>query len=370
MKYKLLIFVTLISIFFSCNDKQTKEIGVILPLTGPGAAYATQVLDGINLAYQELLDSNKISKDEFKLTIEDSETDTKKAINALNKFIGVDKIQFVIGELASSITLACAPIAEKNKVLMLSPGSSADEISNAGDYIFRIAPTDSYDGDFLANKMYKSYGIRKVSILYLNNDFGIGLRNSFINKFKELGGDILISEAINMGTTDLRTPITKLKSVEADALLLIAASNENVLAIKQLRQLGINVKIFAPSSFNSPDIVKQAGEMAEGVIFSAASFDGIKEQENVKVFLKEFKNKYPDKEPTTFTSYGYDALKILVYQIQESGYNSTLIKDALYKMKPFYGASGATSFDKNGDAEKDLTLFEVKNGKFNVLLDE
>ncbi len=368
MKYKLISSLALVVfILFSCDNVSKKKIGVILPLTGPGAAYANQVLDGINLAYQELIDSKVISESDFQLIIQDSETNAKNAISALNKFISVDKVQFVIGELASSITLSCAPIAEKNKIILMSPGSSADEISNAGDYIFRIAPTDSYDGNFLANCIHNHFNINAVSILYLNNDFGIGLKNSFIDTYTKLGGKVLLSEAINMGTTDFKTPITKLKAADSDALLLIAASNENVMAIKQLRQLGINAKIFAPSSFNSPDIIKQAGDMAEGVIFSAASFDGIKDQNSVKQFLNAFKSKYPDKEPTTFTSYGYDALKILIDQIQNVGYNSPLVKDALYEMNMYHGASGSTSFDENGDAKKELTLFEVKDGKAHVI---
>ena len=212
--------------------------------------------------------------------------------------------------------------------------------------------------------MFNKYGIRTVSILYLNNDFGIGLKTNFESNFEKLGGKLLISEAINMGSNEIKAPVTKLMSANPDALLLIAASNENVNALKQIRQLGIKTRIFAPSSFNSPEIVQQAGDLAEGIIFSAASFDGIKDQENVRFFLKAFKLKYPEKEPTTFTAYGYDALKILINQIKIFGYNSTLVKNSLYNMAPFEGASGSTSFDENGDAKKQLTLFEVKKGLF------
>jgi len=340
------------------------KIAVLLPLTGPGAAYANQVLDGINLAYQDLKESKKITENEFVLLVEDTETDTKKAVNALNKFISIDKVQIVIGELASSITLACAPIAERNKVLLFSPGSSADAITTAGDYIFRIAPTDSYDGEFLANEMVQRYGVNTASILYLNNDFGIGLKDVFTKKFEALGGKVVLTEGVNMGSNNYKTPVSNLREAYVDAILLIAASDENITAIKEIRQLGIKSKIFAPSSFNNPEIPALAGGAAEGIIFSAASFDGIKDQENVARFLRLFEKKYPQKTPTTFTAYGYDAMMILVQEIKKNGYDAEVVKNSLYKMPPFYGASGVTTFDENGDAKKELTLFVVKDGNF------
>lgn len=364
--------VVLIALTFSCakKDPEVIKIGVILPLTGPGASYGTQVLDGIKLAQHDLINSNTISSERVKLIIEDSQTEVSKGINALHKLKNINNVQFVIGALASSVTLACAPYAEENKILLLSPGSSSNDISNAGDYIFRIAPKDSYDGEFLAKSIFLDYSILNVSIIYLNNDFGIGLKESFVKSYSKLGGNIVMSESFEMGTNDFRTLITKILGNNFEALLLIAAGQENILALKQLHELGYEGQIFCPSTFNDPKLVKLAGNTAEGLIFSANSFEGIKNQIKVKEFFTNYYSFYPGKEPTTFTAYGYDSFTILIEQILIDGYNSTKVKNSLYRIDSFYGASGKTEFDENGDALKELTLFIVRNGVAEPILKE
>lgn len=359
-----------IIVWTALRPTETKviKIGVILSLTGPGAPYGKQVMEGILLAEKASIDQGLVKKGELKLLIEDDGTEPSGGVNAIRKLIDADGVRIVIGALASSVTLSVAPVAEKNKVLLLSPGSSNDEISKAGDYIFRIAPTDSYDGEFLASTMYKRYAVRSAAVLHLNNDFGRGLATRFSQVFESLGGKVVAIEAFAQGATDFRSHLTRIGASSPQALLLIASGNENITCLKQRKELGFVAKVFAPSTFNDPEMVKLAGDAAEGVIFSAAAFEAIQHQENVRKFLEVFKKEY-GRDPTTFSAYGYDALLILLNQIKSQGYDATNVKESLYKMPPFYGASGRTSFDKNGDAEKELSLFQVAKTKIQPLSD-
>lgn len=232
----------LLFVVVSCKQSEAVKIGVILPLTGPGAPYGSQVLDGVQLANKIVLRDSQLSDLGIRLIVEDSRTQANAGVAALNKLIFQDRVKVVIGELASSITLACAPIAERNRVILLSPGSSADEITKAGQYIYRIAPTDSYDGKYLATKMRQKFDIRRVSILYLNNDFGIGLKSRFRTVFESLGGAVIHEESAELGSVDFRTQIVKLVADSPDAMLAIASGGENVVFLKQLRQLGADRK--------------------------------------------------------------------------------------------------------------------------------
>lgn len=371
---KVFVIAVLIAIgaaFFFKNEGSSHQvqIGVILPLTGPGAPYGNQVMDGINLAKDELKKSGRFKESEIQLVVEDDKTDPAQGVSAINKLVHADGAKIVIGALASSVTLACAPLAEREKVILLSPGSSSDDITKAGDYIFRIAPRDSYDGEYLAKAMLEKFGIKTVVILHLNNDFGSGLMRSFVGAFGGKGGKILQTESYSMGTNDFRPQLQKLKGTPSDALLLIAAGNENATALKQIKETGIVGQIFAPSTLNDPKLIQEVGDAASGVIFSASSFDGIKSQESVKSFLNAFAAKYPGKEPTTFTAYGYDSLMILIEAINRVGNDSDKVKSFLYSMSAFSGASGQTIFDKNGDAQKDLTLFKISGGKAIAITD-
>jgi branched-chain amino acid transport system substrate-binding protein len=356
-----------ISVLLKSRQKDALRIGVILPLTGPGAPYGNQVMEGINVAAAEAVAQGLVEKERLKLIVEDDKTETAQGVNAINKLISADGVRVVIGALASSVTLACAPVAEREKVLLLSPGSSSDLISEAGDYIFRIAPRDSYDGEFLARAMSRDFGVKSAAILHLDNDFGVGLMKSFVAAFEGNGGKVVMRESFPMGSSDFRTQITKLKTGTFDALLLIAAGNENVVALRQIREIGLKTQMFAPSTLNDPDLIRLAGESANGVIFSAASFDGIKNDPAVKAFFEAFSRAYRDKQPTTFTAYGYDSLMILLRAIKEKGYDSERIKTFLYSMPVFHGASGPTTFDAKGDALKELTLFRISDGKSQAL---
>jgi branched-chain amino acid transport system substrate-binding protein len=342
------------------------RIGVVLPLTGPGGAYGKQAMDGISLGAREAEKEGLAKPQQLKLIVEDSGTDPKRAVSAIMKLIDVDGVKIVIGELASSLTLACAPIAERHHVLLLSPGSSADKISEAGDYVFRIAPIDSYDGQFLAEAIYNRYHLSSTAILHLNNDFGNGLARRFTDVYVSLGGKVVATEAYVIGATDFRTALAKIKASAPEAILLICAGNENVTALKQMKEMAIPGKVFAPSTLNDPELIKTAGNAAEGVVFSAAAFEGIRDQRAVSRFLSAFKQEY-EREPTTFSAYGYDSVMILLSQIKNFGYDATEVKDALYQMAAFSGASGKTTFDKNGDAQKELTLFQVLDGKIRLL---
>ena len=143
-----LVIFSFLTCFFSCKEDDSIKIGVILPLTGAASEIGNNILDGIIIS-SEYYDS--ISSKKFSLIIEDSKLDAKQAISAANKLITVDKVKAIIGLASSTEALAVAPICEKNKIPMISSTASTPLLSTAGDYVFRIYPSDVYDGKILAN---------------------------------------------------------------------------------------------------------------------------------------------------------------------------------------------------------------------------
>lgn len=181
-KISILLLLSLcLFVFFACQEKSAIRVGVILPLTGPASEIGNNILDGIIIA-SEYYDS--ISPQKLKLIVEDSKLDAKQAMSSANKLITVDKVDAIIGLASSTEALVVAPVCEKNKVVMISSTASTPLLSDAGDYIFRIYPSDVYDSKVLAEYAKE---IKKVSILYLNNDFGVGLKNTFIENYKKTG---------------------------------------------------------------------------------------------------------------------------------------------------------------------------------------
>jgi branched-chain amino acid transport system substrate-binding protein len=338
------------------------KIGAIAPLSGPAALYGEGMKRGIDLAVEELNANGGINGNKIQIVYEDSQIDPKLAVSAIQKLISVDKVPVVIGPMGSSEVLSVAPIAERKHVVVLSPTASTPEITNAGDYIFRNIPSDVYEGSETAKFAYQQLGFRKIAILYINNDYGVGLRDVFKRTFESLGGTITVAEAYEPGANDFRTQLTRIKDSEPEAIYSIAYK-ENIQILKQIKELGIDAQILGTTPFEDPEILEKAGETAEGVIYAFVGYDPTSESEEVQQFLHNFSDKYGI-QPDPSAAMSYDAMKIVALAIEKGGYTADGIKEALYGIKNFPGVAGLTSFDENGDAMKPIQFRIVKNGKF------
>jgi len=359
------IIVCVISTFFlisGCAQKGEIKIGAILPLTDEAGKYGQSAKEGIDLAIDEINAAGGIHGKKITIIYEDDKADPATGTTVFQRMINIEKVPAILGPMASSVTLAIAPIAEKNKVIVLSPASSAPQITNAGDYIFRNTYSDIYEGQKMANYVYKETPYRKIAILYINNDYGIGLKDVFISDFSKYSGKIVVSETYDFSSTDFRTQLSKLKNSKPDAVYLVGYGEMGRVLV-QAKELGIRVPLFSCIMFEDPDILKVAGKLAEGVIYTFPSYNPESEEQTVAQFIQAFESKYKHK-PDGFAANSYDAAKILVLAIDKGGEKSEKIKASLYSIKDYPGVTGITSFDKNGDVIKPIGIKTIKNGEF------
>lgn len=203
-----------VGLILGCAKEQNEmKIGVILPLTGDAAQWGIPPQKGAELAAQEINGSQYLGKMKLKLVVEDGKCDPKEAVAAFNKLTSVDRVGVILGEVCSSSTLAMAPLAEKTGTLLISPASTNPKITEAGDFIFRVIPSDDLRGKVFA-KYLLDKGIRRVGLVYINNDGGKGISIAFRQLFESKGGQIPIEETYEPGATDLRSQLTKLKTHE------------------------------------------------------------------------------------------------------------------------------------------------------------
>ncbi|MBI1979885.1 MAG: ABC transporter substrate-binding protein [Elusimicrobia bacterium] len=353
---------------FGCAKKEQQEIkiGAVLSITGSGAPYGEDAQRGIELAVNQINNKGGIKGEEVKLIVEDDQTDPKTSTLAVNKLISQDRVQVIIGAVTSSSMLADAPIAEKAKVVLLSPGASNPKITEAGDFIFRDWISDALEGKAMADYLYQREKVRKVAILYINNDYGTGLKEVFTERFKALGGDAILAESYNQDDTDFRSQLTKIKNARPERIYLPGYYKEMALTLKQAKEMGIKIPFRSVVTFEEPDLLKLAGKEAEGVIYSSPFYDPSSEDEHIRNFVTGFKNKY-QREPGIFAAHGYDAVFLIADAIERRGYKGESIRDGLYEIRDFRGVSGRMSFDKNGDVTKPVAIKEIRNGKFAIL---
>lgn len=338
------------------------KIGAILPLTGPAAKYGESIKRGINLALEEVNTAGGARNKKITLIFEDSQADPKIGVSAAQKLIIVDKVSAIVGAAASSVTLSISPIAEKNKVVVLTPLSSAPAIADAGDYIFRNVPSDFYGGTVAAQFTVLDRGWKTLAILYQNNDFGVGLKKVFESEVKKFGGEITNAEPFEQGGSDFRTQLIKIGKTKPQAVFLVAGK-EAIPILIQAKELSLNSQFLATGMIEDPEVIKIAGNAANGVYFTQLQYDPHSTNTVVQNFVKRFKKKYGS-EPDIISAYGYDAMKILAYAMENSNLTAEGIKGALYRIKDFKGVTGDISFDENGDVIQSMGVKIIKGGEF------
>jgi len=331
------------------NEASEVTVGLLSPLTGDVASYGESVKHGVELAKAAL------GADTVTVVYEDTQCDPAEAANAANKLISIDKAVAIVGDLCSSATLAAAPIAEQNSVVMISPASTSPDMTEAGEYIYRTIPSDALQGTFGAQLVY-SRGHRRLAVLYINDDYGTGFDQVLKTAFPALGGEIVGSEAVDRDSTDVRTQITKIKSANPDAIYLISNSTAiSVSALRQINELGLEAEIFASEGLKSADITEGAKEAAEGLVVSSVS-SGTQE------FVAQYRATYGE-DPGPFAAQAYDAFAVIAKAVAQGAKTGVEIK-AYLDTVTFDGASGLIEFDTFGDISGNYDVYVVLNGEF------
>lgn len=348
------------------HEPSTVRIGAILPLTGQAAEYGQAAKKGIELAVKQRNSSGGIRGQQVEVAYEDSKAEPKDGVAALQKLITVDKVRAVIGAMASSVTLAIAPVAERNRIVLISPASSSPEITNAGDYIFRNEISER-DGARRSAELYFEEGFASIAILHINNDYGVGVAEATQAVYSDKDGAIVAVESFAQGATDLRAQLVKIKASSPEAILL-AGYKEMILALKQMKELGIGQQVLSTPMFEDPEILERVGELAEGAIYSyyGVFFEGSNNPQR-ETFLREFQVEFGE-EPSYYAALGYDAAAILLTAVSEcEDYDADSVRTRLYGIRDFPGVTGTTTFDENGDVSKPVILKSVQDGSFVVL---
>jgi branched-chain amino acid transport system substrate-binding protein len=331
------------------------KIGFMGPLTGDAASYGESIRRGVELAMVEA------NLQGVEVVFEDSQCAGPTAVSAINKLITVNNVVAVVGEVCSGASLAAAPVAEQNGVVMISPASTSPEITNAGDYIFRVAPSDALQGAFGAELVYNN-NHKTLAILYSNEEYGVGFEEVLRTRYEELGGEVVASEPFSTEATDVRTELAKIKAKKPDALYIISnAPSLAAAALKEARELGITAARYGSEGLKSPDILESAGESAEGLVVTSVS-------SGTSDFIAKHNAAYGI-DPGPFSAQGYDAFRALVLALDRGARTGAEIKDALYAIT-FEGASGAISFDENGDVSGIYEILVVENGAFKPVVQE
>ncbi|MCF8070426.1 MAG: ABC transporter substrate-binding protein [Desulfobacterales bacterium] len=350
----------------SQSDREI-QIGGIFSLTGKAAPYGEWIKNATELAIKDVNASGGVNGRLFTLISEDTQTDPKLAVSAFQKLIALNKIQVATGFVSSSEALACAPIAESSKVVMITPIAGSPELKEAGDYVFRTRESGDVQGYKIAEYIFNDLGHKEAAIIFENTANAVGYKDSFIEKFTELGGKIILSESYEEGQSTFRGIITKAESVNAKAVYVPGVAAIIGRVLKQSKELGLNSEFFSSAGIEDSVLFDIAGSAAEGLIYTSSAFSEDSSDEKIKTFVSAYQDQYGS-APTAYAANAYDTIMLIADAIKkQDSVDADKIKEFLYQVKDYHGVSGKISFDSYGEVTKPVMLKQVKGHGFVVI---
>jgi branched-chain amino acid transport system substrate-binding protein len=365
-KLSLVALLVLMVVVSACGNQggsqeDTILIGVSGPISGTQAQYGEAFKNGAELAAKEINDAGGIDGKMVKIVMEDDKGEPNEAANVANKFATNKDILAVVGHFNSSATLAAAPIYNRNELVHISPASSAPNVTEAGEYTYRVITTDAFQAAYLA-EWSKELGYEKVALIYEQSDFGLGLLDVYQSAAPEHGIEVVAAESYLPGSNEFSTILTKVKDKDPDAIFIGGFYNEAALIASQAKRLNLSVDYIGVDSLYSQALLELGGEAVEGFKLIGFFYPG-GSNERANAFHEAYVEAY-GKEPDTYAAYAYDATSILIEAIKQNGANREGVKEFLDQMEDFPGATGLLSFDENGDVQTEPQKLTVKDGAF------
>lgn len=368
-RLSLFLSTALFSLLFGCTPQEDKlKIGQFASITGQQATFGTSCSNGVELAIKETNEAGGVTVNGKKIKIDlitlDDQSKPGEAATAVTKLINQERVVTVIGEVASTRTLAAAPIAQSNKVPLVSPASTNVEVTKKGDYIFRVCFTDPFQAPAVAKFTINTLKLKRAAILKdVKSDYSIGITEAFTKTYKELGGEIVEEQAFSDGDKDFKAQLTTIKGKSPDVIFIPAYYSAVSLIARQARELGITAPLVGTDGWDSPALIETAGTALEGCYFSNhVSVDDT--ASHIKTFVDKYKKAY-NVVPDAMSVLGYDAAKIVVSAIEASKTGKPEdIRTALTQVKAFPGVSGAITIDADRNAQKPLVMLQIKGTKF------
>ncbi len=368
-KYTLAIIAGCLSIFLhNCSQKDAIAIGGLFPLSGNAATFGQSSKQGMQLAINQVNEKGGIVIDAKRLMVlpvyEDDEGQPEKAVNACQKLISQNRVSAVIGAVMSKNSLAIAPLCQDSRIPMISPASTNEKVTEAGDYIFRTCFIDPFQGAVMADYARRVLKAAKAAVIFDNgNDYNKGLAEVFKKKFIENGGVIVASEAFTdeANTVDFKAQLTNIKASAPDFLYSPNYYASDAIIMKQAHEIGLFVATGGSDGWDSPKLVEIGGRDVEGCVFSN-HFSKDDTAAVVKNFVSQYRATF-GADPDALASLAYDAAAVIITTLQTvQSTSGDKLKNAIKDIR-LHGVTGSIVFDKNRNPIKSAVILKIENGQ-------
>jgi len=377
------LLVAAIALMAGCA-KQSNEIviGEYGSLTGTTATFGISSKNGIELYLDNLNAAGGIGGTKVKVIVEDDQSKPEEAATAVNKLVDQDGVIAVLGEVASSRSMAAAPICQQSGVPMISPSSTNPKVTEIGDYIFRVCFIDPFQGQMIAKFAKEKLGLTKAAVFRdIKNDYSVGLASYFTDAYHALGGTIVADAAYSEGDQDFKAQLTVIKSKKPQVLIVPGYYTEVGLIARQAREMGLDVPMVGGDGWVSDKLI-EIGQDALNGCYHVNHYWEEDPNPAIQKFVTEYKSRYNAK-PDGLAALAYDAAGVLTSALDRlrtedpAAFKALLgprndaqksarakLRDRIASTKDYPGVTGRITLDAARNAVKPAVFVGIKNGKY------
>jgi len=368
---QLLNFVALSSWAIACKSRGGPAsartgpiiIGHYASMTGSTAHFGQDTDKAARLAVEEINAAGGIRGRPLELVTLDDRGDSAEAANAVNRLIDLEDAVAILGEVASSLSLAGGRIAQRRRVPMVSPSSTNPKVTQVGDYVFRVCFLDPFQGHVMAVFAREHLKLDSVAILRdVRNDYSIGLSDAFRAAFVAKGGVIAVEQSYSQGDTDFSAQLTAIRASQAQAVFTPGYYSEVAMIARTAQRLGVDVPFLGGDGWDAPDLFKIAGDALEGSYFSN-HFAPDLATPRAQTFVDAFTKRY-GRRPSGLGALGHDGLAVLADALSRApSLQSADIRKALAETRNFEGVTGKITMNAQGDPTKSAVVLRISGGQ-------
>lgn len=323
----------------------TLKIGVVSPMSGPGATAGKYIVNGVKLIEEKLKAEGGLLVGDTRYPIEflyeDNEAKEEATTNVYQKLINQDNVIAIVGPDMSKAILAAGPIAQSAGVVAVGTFTTNEAVTKVGDYIFRACFIDPFQGRAAAKYAWET-GFKKAGVIYNNADaYSKGLYENFELAFKELGGEVVEVQAYSgSDIKDYNVQLTKIKAANPDVIFIPNMFTEIPLQVRQARELGITVPFIGGDSMDAPEVAQLAGfENIKGTAYVSA-FSPDNPDPVAQEFVKAFNDAYA-MNPNSNAVLAYEATMMVLESIKTAAtVDRKGVRDAMASLKDLHLPSG------------------------------
>lgn len=340
--------------------QDTIKVGHYGSLTGSEATFGQSTSNGVKLAINEINAAGGLNGKKIELIEYDTKGDAREAGAVVTRLVTRDHVAAVIGEVASSLSLAGAPICQANKTPMISPSSTNPRVTKVGDYIFRVCFVDDFQGFVAAKFATQTKKAKRIAILQDQaSAYSVFLADSFEKYLKEMGGEVPTRQSYNAGDQDFTARLTAIRATNPDMIYVPGYYTDVANIAIQARKLGIKVPLLGGDGWDSNKLTEIGGEAIEGSFYSNHAAP---DEPKMVDFAQKYKDEYGS-NPDALAALGYDAMQVLFDAMKRAkSLSGPDLREALVA-SGVEGVTGKIAFDENRDTTKAAVIVELKGGK-------